>query len=45
MWGSGLLEFPNGDHFEGQFVKNMRDGKGKYTLHQQNIEDLLFFEG
>ena len=45
MWGSGLLEFPNGDHFEGQFVKNMRDGKGKYTLHQPNIEDLLFFEG
>ncbi len=45
MEGFGVFEFSNGDRFEGQFVKNVREGKGKYMLHQPNIEDLLFFEG
>ena len=45
MSGKGSLKFPNGDCFEGEFIKNMREGKGKYTPRQPNIDGLLFFEG
>lgn len=45
MWGHGIFQFLNGDSFEGVFIKNVREGKGKYIVHQPNIDDLLYFEG
>jgi hypothetical protein len=45
MWGHGIIYFLNGDSFEGEFIKNVREGKGKYIVQQPNIDDLLYFEG
>ena len=45
MNGEGVFEFVNGDKFEGTFVNNVREGKGKYIPRQPNIEGLLYFEG
>jgi hypothetical protein len=45
MWGKGAFEFANGDKFEGTFVRNVREGKGKYIPRQPNIDGILYFEG
>ena len=45
MWGEGVFEFANGDRFEGQFVNNVREGKGRYIPRQPNIDGILYFEG
>ena len=35
----------NGDKFEGEFVNNLRQGRGRYIPRQPNIDGILYFEG
>lgn len=32
MQGKGILEFPNGDKYEGYFNENLFEGKGKMFI-------------
>lgn len=43
MSGRGEISFVNGDRFEGEFLNNGREGKGKYIPRQPNLEGLLYF--
>ena len=45
MHGYGKLSFLNGDHFEGMFHSNKKQGKGTYYLRQPNSEGILYFQG
>jgi hypothetical protein len=42
MSGKGIYYFKTGDKYEGQFLNNMKHGKGAYYYHVKNIFVYLY---
>ncbi len=45
MWGQGKYFFLNGDTYEGNFRRNERFGRGRYTYGYKKDMKLSGFEG